>query len=93
MQAAEFTGRARSAISSTAPTPTARVAEGSFGDEIYRSGRPAPVRASHDAAATAAQFDGAGRVGALPRSTLSVAAGCRRFPRPQADLDKHSAEG
>ena len=37
--AAEFTGRARWVISSTAPTPTAGVAEGSSEDETFlRSG-------------------------------------------------------
>ena len=49
VQAAEFTGRARWGISSTALTPTARVAEGSFGSAQFatgtREGRPcAPHR-------------------------------------------------
>ena len=66
-KAAEFTGRARWVISSTAPTPTARVAEGSFGDAQFatgtKEGRPS-ARSSH-AAATATGTTARRRVGAL----------------------------
>ena len=82
-KAAEFTGRARWGISSTAPSPTARIAEGSFGDENFGTsvhiGRP-PRPPRH--AAIAAEIDSARRVGSSIRSTLQVAAGRGRFPRP-----------
>ena len=67
VQAAEFTGRARWGISSTGLTPTARVAEGSFGDAQFatgtKEGRPY-ARSSH-AAATATGTTARRRVGAL----------------------------
>ena len=66
-KAAEFTGRARWGISSTGLTPTARVAEGSFGDAQFatgtKEGRPS-ARSSH-AAATATGTTARRRVGAL----------------------------